>query len=55
MISQANFWRERSRTMEVAQTNRSGPILDGRERGKHGGLSHFEGMGRHAGVRLTNK
>ena len=31
------------------------PILGGRERGKHGCLSHFEGMGRHAGVRLTNK
>ena len=31
------------------------PILDGRERGKHGCLSHLEGMGRHAGVRLTNK
>jgi hypothetical protein len=40
---------------EVAQTNRSGPDTGGRERGKHGCLSHLEGMGRHAGVRLTNK
>jgi hypothetical protein len=39
LILQANFWRERSRTM-VKSHRRIGqaPILDGRERGKHGCL-----------------